>query len=925
MRKSTTVFLTLLLLVVTVLDVMPAIKSQPTAPGIWIEPETLDFNATTTHIGDKFNVTVWASTVIDVFAYQVKISYGPTMLNVTSVSYTASSGSAWFAGHFTFAALPEVDYVDGWVVVGETLVGSGDAVHASSGSICLITFEIIAAPASGETLTSLIDTSQPDASTYLLDENMNVLPNVALDYSLYTFSNGGAPPPAFRHDVVVSSVALSSQIVNWGDILRLWVTTLNNGTIRETFDANVTINGTLIGEQTVDSLAAGSTQILIFEWNTSGVKLGNYAVTATVTPVAGQTDLNDISKTVEVQVVFPQSQPPNYNYGRGYLALVNPDDGSSVIEFTSAQKSVGGTFVVNLTISYVINLSGWQATIYWDTSLLSFVGINAPSDNVFAGQTVIETGPNNPTPGSVTYGLALPNSKSGYGAGFNGTGTLAQLTLRIIQAVAPTGQRVGCDIGYRNIEVNDTLGYGYGTSGFVHFSYSSPVGPGTPLHDVAVTNVAPQGTSVAQGFNLAVSVTVADNGAFPESFNVTIYGNSTIPLAPGQPVTNLGWGENRTLTFVWNTTGAVKGNYILTATVDTVPGETNTADNTMGAGVIYVVSVGAVTGSSTAMFTDPSMVQSTVIGENFIVSLEVSDVVRLFAWQANFTLDPNIFECTGFFEGEFLRRPGGLTFFGCVGANLPSTFATSGANLTDLPDGPYTPGSVLAGGVAVSGVVSGSGQLAYATFTTVGIGVSDLHLNGAMLWGGNNGLESIPFKTMESFTVPVNGTNYRVQIADNLTGLVETTSSPTGVFNPSFNMQNKTLSFQAVAVENWFCQVAIPKELLSCDTLSEWTVKMDGTPIPYNATESTASTVLYFTNAGGQHAVEVIGRNVAGANSGPQSNPQNPSGPEHPDPPTLLVLMAASLCLITLMVALVDLRKTRSFKLPDEPDNETPS
>ena len=911
MRKNTSVFLTVFLLAIAGSGVVPVVKSQPTAPAIWIEPGTLDFDATSTHVGDEFSVRVWASAAKNVFAYQVSVSYDPTMLNVTSVNYTASTGSEWFVGHYSFVVPPEVDYVDGRVTVGETLTGSGDVVHASSSSICLITFVIIVAPTPGETFTSLIDTSQPDASTYLLDENIEVVPDVALYYSLYTISNDGAPPPVFRHDVVVSSVTASSHVVNWGDFLTLWVATLNNGTVREAFKVNVTINGTLIGEQTVDYLAAGSTHILTFMWNTTGVKLGNYTVTATVTPVAGQADLSTISKTVDVQLVFPQSQPPNYNYGIGVLTLVNPDDGSSSIEFTSAQKSVGDTFVVNLTISNVIGLSSWKATIFWDASLLSFADVKVPSDSVFAGQTVIETGPSNPTPGSVTYGLALPNSRRGRGGfGFNGTGTLAQLTLRIIRAVAPTGQQVGCDVGYRDIDVNSTYGYGYGTSGFLHFSYTSPVGPGTPVHDVTVMNVSPQGTSVAQGFTLTVSVTVANSGSFPESFNVTIYGNSTIPLAPSQTLTNLGWGEDRKLTFVWNTTGATVGDYFLTATVDTVFGETSTADNTLNAGVIHVVTVGAVTGSPTAVFTDPSMVLSTAIGQNFTVNLEVSDVVHLFAWQANVTFDPNILECTGIYEGEFLKRSGEMTFFGSVGANLPSTLATSGANITDVPNGNYTLGGVLVGGAGWL-TACGSGQLAYATFTTVGIGVSDFHLNDVMLLNGDS--ENIPFKKVESFTVPVNGTNYGVQIADNLTGLVEATNSPSGVFNQSFNMQNKAISFEVLAVKNWFCQVTIPKELLSCDYLFEWTVKIDGTPIPYNATESDTKTALYFTNAGGRHAVEVIGINVVGADSGPPSNPQNPFGPEPVGPPAFLVMMAASLCLITLAAALVDLRRTRSI------------
>ncbi len=108
-----------------------------------------------------------------------------------------------------------------------------------------------------------------------------------------------------RHDVVVSSLTPASDHVNQGQTLSIQVVVLNNGTVTETFDANATYDGTLIGTQTVSSLAASNTQTLTFNWNTTGVAPGNYTITATATPPAGQTDLSNISKTATVQVLPP--------------------------------------------------------------------------------------------------------------------------------------------------------------------------------------------------------------------------------------------------------------------------------------------------------------------------------------------------------------------------------------------------------------------------------------------------------------------------------------------------------------------------------------------------------------------------------------------------------------------------------------------
>jgi hypothetical protein len=61
----------------------------------------------------------------------------------------------------------------------------------------------------------------------------------------------------------------------------------------------------------------------------------------------------------------------------------------------------------------------------------------------------------------------------------------------------------------------------------------------------------------------------------------------------------LGSGAAQVVTFNWNTSGYVMGNYTLSAVADTVPGETpdDAADNTFNDGVIYVGIPGDVDGN----------------------------------------------------------------------------------------------------------------------------------------------------------------------------------------------------------------------------------------------------------------------------------------------------------------------------------------
>ena len=116
---------------------------------------------------------------------------------------------------------------------------------------------------------------------------------------------------------------------------------------------------------------------------------------------------------------------------------------------------------------------------------------------------------------------------------------------------------------------------------------------GVGVHDVAVTNVASSKTVVCQGFSATINVTVANQGDYTETFNVTAYANATAIQTETLTLTSQ---DSTTLTFTWNTTGFVKGNYTISAYAEPVPGETYTADNNFTDGWVYVAMVGDING-----------------------------------------------------------------------------------------------------------------------------------------------------------------------------------------------------------------------------------------------------------------------------------------------------------------------------------------
>jgi hypothetical protein len=112
------------------------------------------------------------------------------------------------------------------------------------------------------------------------------------------------------------------------------------------------------------------------------------------------------------------------------------------------------------------------------------------------------------------------------------------------------------------------------------------------VSDIAVTKIILSKTIVGQSYSINIEVAIANQGDYPETFNVTLHVGH--------------WNETRTiylpneistiLTFLWNTTGFAKGNYTVSAYAWPVPGETDITDNSLTDGTVYVGIPGDVNG-----------------------------------------------------------------------------------------------------------------------------------------------------------------------------------------------------------------------------------------------------------------------------------------------------------------------------------------
>lgn len=120
------------------------------------------------------------------------------------------------------------------------------------------------------------------------------------------------------------------------------------------------------------------------------------------------------------------------------------------------------------------------------------------------------------------------------------------------------------------------------------------INPWTPqAYDVATLNVTPYKTVVGQNFPLHINATVANQGSYTQTFNITAHANNT--TIQTQTVT-LSSGNFTTVTFTWNTTDVPYGNYTISTTASTVPGEIDTDDNISIDDTVFVTIPGDVDG-----------------------------------------------------------------------------------------------------------------------------------------------------------------------------------------------------------------------------------------------------------------------------------------------------------------------------------------
>lgn len=233
-------------------------------------------------------------------------------------------------------------------------------------------------------------------------------------------------------------------------------------------------------------------------------------------------------------------------------------------------------FLTTINVTEAPETFSWEISLNWDPDLLELTSleegdflhrwewdeweqkwVHKYSTNFFGGESLDEANLN----GQIIIGCslmgALPMSEWA-----TGNGTLCSLGF----TVEAQGSCV--------LDLLDTRLYDHMSEGYPAYTYYSNLDGffyNVDVHDIAVTNVVPFPTEVTAGENVAINVTVKNDGIFDETFNLTVYADLDSSVIADEisigTQTNIpiGKGASTTVTFTWDTNGVAGGNYTISA------------------------------------------------------------------------------------------------------------------------------------------------------------------------------------------------------------------------------------------------------------------------------------------------------------------------------------------------------------------------
>jgi len=561
-------FLVILLLFgLATVFVVPGFASSETR--LYVDPSSVIDQALTPP--KTFTVNVTLANVTNLFGFEYKLFWDPTLINLTS--YTTYIPSGWEPPN-GFSVKDDLSVPGRHWYSYTCLTGP-----SFTGDLTLTTYNFTVLSTGSCALDIQEDKLVDDASTLIPhttnDGYFNNIPPAKLYVDRPSIVNPDLVP--CKNFTVHINVSNAINLYSWEFKL---------------FYSNDVLNATAVAEGSFLS-ASGPTNFVIIEFNdlfnaTHGLVWVNCTFLAPP-PVSGNGTLATISFHVEAlgesvldladtalndpwNVPIPHSALDGYfnNVLKAHLYVDPP----SIIDPTLLPPS---HFNVTIKVANITDLYDYQFKLGYDTAVLNCLGaIIIPFENEtnFITQVQVDDEAGFVWVNVTYYSPAEPLT------------TTDPVTLAMVFfQVAAMGNTVLDLYDTRLSDLFDGDIPHDVSDGFVSIVE----------RDVAVIAVALSSNMTYAGGIVYINVTVANEGDMVESFNVSTYYDGT--LIETLPVIGLAPNTNKTLTSTWNTTGTTPcHNYTIKAEASVVPYETDTADNVYIDGKVKIKMLGDING-----------------------------------------------------------------------------------------------------------------------------------------------------------------------------------------------------------------------------------------------------------------------------------------------------------------------------------------
>ena len=316
--------------------------------------------------GSTFTIYIWVWDVEAMFGYNFFVYYNTSVLTATSFMRYPP---------FTIDFPSDIDDALGVVALAASMPSPELVGFYWSGAYPIASIDFTV-DAEGTSLLDLL------SGSVISDIHGDLIIHTVVDG--YFSSTGEAP-----HDVAVTAIQVSpTRDITPGEPVSVNVTVANQGPNEETFTLTTYANSTEVGFNESVSLPMLSETIVTFQWDTTGVTLGHYTISANASTVPEETDTDDntlifddivVVGTHDVAVAAVTATPTNVIFGEpvnidvtvanegnftetfnvtakyGYLTSLPPDTpGETVIE---TKKDISLDAGTSTTLTFT-----------WDTS-----------------------------------------------------------------------------------------------------------------------------------------------------------------------------------------------------------------------------------------------------------------------------------------------------------------------------------------------------------------------------------------------------------------------------------------------------------------------------------------------------------------------------------------------------------------------------